>query len=803
MDKKSFELPLIALRGMVAYPNTTFSFDLSRFKSIEALENAMINNQTVFLTAQKDASEDDFNENNIFYTGTIVKVKQLLRMPGNLIRVLAEGEKRAAISDFLQKKPFFIAQVMEKGDYSNDITEAEGNALLNMMHEAFEKYSSLYKRIQPDFIMEVLSSESIEYLSNLLASKINFKLKDKQSILEEDSVRKRTIMVIKLINREIEFLTIQKEIDLKVKQKIDKSQKEYYLKEQLKVIQEELGEKEGISAEISEYEQRAEKIPMPDYVKDKFNKEIKRLKKMSYSSSESSVSRDYIELLLELPWNKATKENKNLKRAQQILDKEHFGLEKVKERVIEFLAVRHNTDNINAPVLCLSGPPGVGKTSIAKSIARALNRKYVRISLGGVRDEAEIRGHRKTYVGAMPGRIITALKQSESGNPLILLDEVDKISSDYKGDPSSALLEVLDGEQNFSFRDNYLELPFDLSNVLFICTANDLSTVPKALIDRFEIIEISSYTEEEKFNITDKFLLDKQIKKHGLKKSNLKIRKEAIFDIITYYTRESGVRQLERLISTLCRKAVKAILLNGENGIIVKTDNISEFLGKRKYLYNKINDKNEIGIVRGLAWTSAGGDTLSVEVNTMKGKGNFKLTGNVGKVMEESASAAISFIRANCDYLKIRENFYEDTDIHIHIPEGAVPKDGPSAGITMACAMISALKKVPVRNDVAMTGEITLRGKVLPIGGLKEKVLAAKRAGIKKIIIPFENARDLEDLPDYVKMEIEFVLAETMEDVISNCLAEEGLNVINNDRNDDNIIINKIEDDKMKTFIRD
>ncbi|MBR1444431.1 MAG: endopeptidase La [Firmicutes bacterium] len=768
MSKDIITIPVIALRGMTAFPNITVNIDVTRFKSIEALQNSVASGQSVFLASQRNAS-DEVTSDDLYQVGTIAKVKQIIKMPGNIIRVVAECEGKGEIHEMVQEKPFFIGEI-EKVETTNEMTEVEEEAIVDLMHEMFEKYTALSGRFMPDFIMDVLSSNSADELANLLAYRLGFSIEQKQEILEENDVKQKALLLLKRMNREIELLTIQKDISKQVRSKIDKNQKDFYLREQLKTINKELGNSEEEDDEIEEYVKKLRSMNVPEYVSEKMDKEIKRLRKIPISSSENIVSRDYIEMVLSLPWDKETKVSTDLKKAQEILDKDHYGLEKVKERIIEYLAVRQNTNNIDAPIICLSGPPGVGKTSIAKSIARALNRKYVRMSLGGIHDEAEIRGHRKTYIGAMPGRIITSIKQAGTKNPLILFDEIDKLGKDYKGDPASALLEVLDGEQNFSFRDNYLEMSFDISNVLFMCTANDISNIPQALKDRLEIIPLSSYTEEEKFHIAKDFLIPKQYKKHGLKKSNLKIKDEQIRDIINGYTREAGVRQLERMIGQICRKAVKKIMIDAVKSITVNSKNLSDFLGKVKFKEDKLSDSNEVGVVCGLAWTSVGGDTLSVEVNTTKGKGNFSITGNIGKVMDESAKAAISYIRANCKELSIDEDFYRKTDIHIHIPEGAVPKDGPSAGVTMTTAMVSALSHVPVRNDVAMTGEVTIRGKVLPIGGLKEKVLAAKRKGIKKIIIPYENESDLEEIPDYAKDGIEFVLAQKVDDVLENAL---------------------------------
>lgn len=770
MKENSFELPLIALRGSVAFPDSSISFDLSREKSINALEEATKKDKKIFLVSQIDITADEVDESGLYNIGTVIYVKQMLRLPGGIVRVMAQGLEKAKLIALNQSSPYLKATGEILQD-DNNLSDLEEEAYYDMLNEVFERYTALSQRLNPEFIMEVVSAVSTYYLTNLLACQSSLKYNDKQEILECDNLKDKVKLLLKKLNHEIEVLTIQREINLQVREKIDKNQREYFLREQAKTIQKELGEKDSFNSEIEEYEKKLEAINMPKEAKSKVQKEIERLKRIASSSSESVVARDYIELVLDLPWDKKDKEAKDIKKAENILNKDHYGLNDVKERIIEFLAVRQKTNGVDAPIICLVGPPGVGKTSIAKSVAKALNRKYVRMSLGGIRDEAEIRGHRKTYVGAMPGRFITALKQCGTNNPLILLDEIDKISKDYKGDPSSALLEVLDGEQNFSFRDNYLELPFDLSDVLFMCTANDISQVEPALKDRFEIIQLSSYTDEEKYNIATKFLVTKQLKKHNLKKSELKIKASAIKEIISHYTKEAGVRSLERQIQKICRKAVKMLSTEDIKEITVTKSNLADFLGSEKFKSDTINKENEIGSVCGLAWTSVGGTTLSVEVNTMKGSGKFSITGNIGKVMDESAKAAISYIRANATKLGIDEDFYSQKDIHIHIPEGAVPKDGPSAGVTMTTAMVSALKGVPVRREVAMTGEITIRGNVLAIGGLKEKVLAAKKAGIKKVIIPLENQGDLEELEAYVKDGIDFVLADNINTVLENALA--------------------------------
>lgn len=791
MDKnKCRELPLIALRGIVAFPNISFNFDISRLRSIEALENAMLMSQYLFLVAQKDVEKDDISKDDLYTVGTVVKIKQVMRLPGNLIRVSAEGIYKAEAKEILQEKPFFIAEVQpvsEKEDY-DESQNSKTEVFLSLLQEAFEEYSSVNGKLLPDYIMSVISSEDISFICNAIIGKGSFNYKIKQEILEENDILKKTEKTLTAVNKEIELLKIKKEIDLKVKAKIDKSQREYFLREQIRVINEELGDKDGIEADAAEYIKRAESIEMPLEVRERLKKEIERLKKISVQSSEGTVSRDYIELILDMPWEIFSKENKNIKKAQSILDKDHYGLEKIKERIVEFLAVRQNADSADVPVICLAGPPGVGKTSIAKSVARALNRKYCRMSLGGISDEAEIRGHRKTYVGAMPGRVISLIKQTKTRNPLILLDEIDKLRNERRGDPAAALLEVLDAEQNFAFRDNYLELPFDISQVLFMCTANNVENIPVALKDRLEIINIGSYTLEEKANIAVKYLIPKQLKKHGLSKAELKFRKDAVDEIIMFYTREAGVRQLERLIGKICRKTVKNMLVGEKIVSVVKSTDIFDFLGPRKFKTQEAEKKNQVGVVSGLAWTSVGGDTLDVESVAMKGKGIFKITGNAGDVMKESAEASISYIRANAEKFGISPDFYEKTDIHVHIPEGAVPKDGPSAGVTMVTSMISALTGIAVMKDVAMTGEITLRGRVLPIGGLKEKVLAAKQKGITTVIVPSDNFADIEELPQYIKSDINFVFAELVDDILPVALEKKYSKVIKKEKGDDDII---------------
>ncbi len=778
MDSNFKELPMVALRGRVFFPGRKVSFELMRKKSVAALEKATREGNFLFFAAQNDTSLDEISKEDIYEVGVVGKVEQVLKLPGGITKVFAECLGKFKIDRYNSNDKYFSVDVSEIIDVKYEKSESgleqkdfEYRALLKLLLETFDEYARLGKG-NPEFIMEIISSDSVEYISYALGDKIPFSISDKQNILEETDYSNRAKIMLNLLNREINALNIKKEIYSNVRAKIDKSQRNYFLREEIKVIQEELGEPDGIMAEVKEYTKRMNEIEnMPEHVRKRLEKEIERFKRMANSSAEGTVSRDYIELILDMPWGVFDKENNDIKNAWKVLDKDHYGLTEVKERIVEFLAVRKISKDINAPIICLVGPPGVGKTSIAKSVAKALNRKYVRMSLGGISDEAEIRGHRKTYVGAMPGRIVSYIKSAKTMNPLILLDEIDKIKNERRGDPSSALLEVLDGEQNFSFRDNYLEVSLDISKVLFMCTANSAEDIPTALRDRLEIINIGSYTHEEKLNIALKYLVSKQINANGLDKKQIKFSKESISEIISGYTREAGVRTLERLIGKVCRKSAKIISLEEESCISVKKINLEKFLGAKKYKEEYKDKSDKVGVVTGLAWTRVGGDTLSIETVIMKGKGNFKLTGNVGKVMEESANAAISYVRANADKYGIREDFYDEMDIHIHIPEGAVPKDGPSAGITMTLSMISALTGRPVRHNVAMTGEITLTGRVLPIGGLKEKIIAAKMFGIEKLILPFENESDFKEVPDYAKEGIDVVFVKDMEEVVKEGLA--------------------------------
>ncbi len=768
--KQKKQLPLLPLRGLTVFPFMTLYFDVGRDKSIKALEEAMINDQLIFLVAQKDASADSPGADDIYSIGTVSKVKQLLKLQGDTIRVLVEGINRAEIKKIVQDDPFFIAEVVETRVEEEDFVENEVEALKRRLVSAFEDYVKLSGKVSPDTALSVVEISNISQVSDIIANNIPLKVEQKQAILSEFHPLRRVEKLLEILYQETEILEIEKDINSKVRKQIDKLQKEYYLREQMKAIQTELGDREGIAGEVEEYKDKLKSAGLPEEVEKKVHKELDRLLKMPQGSAEGGVIRTYLDWIFDLPWSKSTQEHIDLKSAEEILEKDHYGLTKVKERIIEYLAVQKLKNSLKGPILCLVGPPGVGKTSIAKSIAKALNRNYVRISLGGVKDESEIRGHRRTYVGSMPGRIISALKQAGSNNPLILLDEIDKMSSDFRGDPASAMLEVLDSEQNFAFRDHYMELPFNLSNALFLTTANTLDTIPRPLLDRMEIINLSSYTEEDKANIAMKYLLPKQIKLHGLTTKNIRLDEGTVRDIINYYTREAGVRNLEREIGSVCRKVAKVIVSESKKSVTVNRNNLEKFLGVKRFRFDYAGEKDEIGIATGLAWTPVGGDTLSIEVNLMQGSGKLELTGHLGDVMKESAKAAMSFIRSRCTELKIDEKFHEKNDIHIHVPEGAIPKDGPSAGITLATAMVSALSGLPVNRKVAMTGEITLRGRVLPIGGLKEKVLAAHRAGIETIILPVDNEKDIEEIPQNVRQSLNFICASEMDTVLENAL---------------------------------
>lgn len=770
-DRKTVNLPLIPLRGLSIFPYMVLHFDVGRKKSIKALEAAMAKDQRIFLTTQFDIDNDSPESTDFFKVGTVCKIKQMLKLPGDAIRVLVEGIQRGEVDAIVDEEPYFRVEINTFTD-STDV-DKETRALMRSAVNAFEKYISISNRVSPDVILSVSAIDEPGRLADIIAAQITLKTDQKQQLINAIDVKVRLEILLKIIMTEIEILEVEKNINDKVKSQINKSQKEYYLREQIKAIRDELGEEEAQEDEIEEMRKQLKKLKLSKKIEKKVSNEIDRYSRLSPSSAESGVIRTYVNWILELPWKKETKDEIDLVKAQGILDEDHYGLESVKERVVEYLAVRDLTQSMKGPIICLVGPPGVGKTSIAKSIARSLNREFVRMSLGGVRDEAEIRGHRRTYIGAIPGRIINGIKEAGTKNPVFLFDEIDKLSSDFRGDPASALLEVLDPEQNKEFTDHYLEVPFDLSKVMFLTTANSLNTIPRPLLDRMEVIHVSGYTEFEKLNIARKYLVPKKMEEHGLQKSNLTLSDEGILEIIRKYTRESGVRELERKIADLSRKAAVRIAKGEVKCVRITDKNMDKYLGKSRYHYDLIADEDQIGIVTGLAWTTVGGDTLSIEVNTMKGKGKLQLTGQLGDVMKESAQAGLSYIRTVSKKYAIDENFYENLDMHIHIPEGAIPKDGPSAGITMATAMISALSGIPVNRYVAMTGEITLRGRVLPIGGFKEKSLAAKRAGIKKILFPFENLKDLEDVPESIRKEIQFVPVKTMDEVLEHALVKE------------------------------
>ena len=766
MDTMIMKMPAVALRGMVILPGMVAHFDVSRAKSIKAVEEAMMDEQKIFLVAQKDVEQENPDIEDLFKIGIIAEVKQVIKLQNNIVRILVEGKERAELSAFLENPDYLLAEIIRFDEEVDDgLPEEAKEAMLRSIQETFGKYVVVNPKMGKELQRQLSEITDLEKLMNQLANSLPVHFEEKQKILDAVSMTERYEVLMALLLKEIEITAIKNDFQAKVKAHVDKNQKEYLLREQMKVIREELGE-DNTESDADHFMDALGKIKADKEVKEKIKKEIDRFKNISSSSSESAVARGYIETLLELPWNKTSRDNKDLKNAEQILNADHYGLEKVKERMLEFLAVRNLTSKGESPIICLVGPPGTGKTSIARSVAKALDKKYVRISLGGVRDEAEIRGHRRTYVGAMPGRIVNGLRSAGVKNPLMLLDEIDKMSSDYKGDTASALLEVLDAEQNKKFRDHYVEIPIDLSEVLFIATANSVQDIPRPLLDRMELIEVTSYTENEKLHIAKEHLLAKQMERNGVRPEQLAITDKAMAKIISGYTREAGVRNLERKLGEICRKAARPLYEGEKEKIKVTEQNLEKFLGKEKYSFDKKNDTDEVGIVRGLAWTSVGGDTLEIEVNIMPGKGEFQLTGQLGDVMKESAQAGISYIRSVSEEYHIPKKFFQENDIHIHIPEGAVPKDGPSAGITMATAMLSAITKTPIRADVAMTGEITLRGRVLPIGGLKEKTLAAKNAGIKTICVPKKNEKDIDEISPEIKKGLEIVFVEQMKDVL-------------------------------------
>lgn len=772
MDTMIMKMPAVALRGMVILPGMVAHFDVSRAKSIKAVEEAMMDEQKIFLVAQKDVEQENPDIEDLFKIGIIAEVKQVIKLQNNIVRILVEGKERAELSAFLENPDYLLAEIIRFDEEVDDgLPEEAKEAMLRSIQETFGKYVVVNPKMGKELQRQLSEITDLEKLMNQLANSLPVHFEEKQKILDAVSMTERYEVLMALLLKEIEIIAIKNDFQAKVKAHVDKNQKEYLLREQMKVICEELGE-DNTESDADHFMDALGKIKADKEVKEKIKKEIDRFKNISSSSSESAVARGYIETLLELPWNKTSRDNKDLKNAEQILNADHYGLEKVKERMLEFLAVRNLTSKGESPIICLVGPPGTGKTSIARSVAKALDKKYVRISLGGVRDEAEIRGHRRTYVGAMPGRIVNGLRSAGVKNPLMLLDEIDKMSSDYKGDTASALLEVLDAEQNKKFRDHYVEIPIDLSEVLFIATANSVQDIPRPLLDRMELIEVTSYTENEKLHIAKEHLLTKQMERNGIRPEQLAITDKAMAKIISGYTREAGVRNLERKLGEICRKAARPLYEGEKEKIKVTEQNLEKFLGKEKYSFDKKNDTDEVGIVRGLAWTSVGGDTLEIEVNIMPGKGEFQLTGQLGDVMKESAQAGISYIRSVSEEYHIPKKFFQENDIHIHIPEGAVPKDGPSAGITMATAMLSAITKTPVRADVAMTGEITLRGRVLPIGGLKEKTLAAKNAGIKTICVPKKNEKDIDEISPEIKKGLKIVFVEQMKDVLDVAFAK-------------------------------
>ena len=773
MDNEIKSLPMVPLRGMTIMPGMVVHFDVSRARSIAAVQEAMVEEQKIFLTAQKSIDTEEPGAEDVYEIGTVGTVRQIIKLPKQIVRVLVSGETRGRLKKIEFSEPYLRAEVELLEEHDQEMPEdVNSEAMERSLKDMLVEYSSKNGKMSKESVAQLMEIKGLRRLVDEIAANIPLYYTDQQEILNETDLKKRyEKLAFRLVN-EVQIMDIKEEIQRKVKERVDKHQREYILREQLKLIREELGEDSTVS-DAEEFEASLKKLKAPKEVKDKLQKEISRFKSSMNSPAESGVIRTYIETLLEMPWDKASKDNQDINYAKQVLEEDHYGLEQVKERILEFLAVRTLTQKGESPILCLAGPPGTGKTSIAKSLARALKKPYVRISLGGVRDEAEIRGHRKTYVGAMPGRIANGIRTAGVKNPVMLLDEIDKVSTDYKGDTFSALLEVLDSEQNSRFRDHYLEVPLDLSEVMFITTANTLQTIPRPLLDRMEVIEITSYTENEKLHIAAEHLIPKQLEKHGLTASQLTFSRHAVWKMARNYTKEAGVRQLEREIGNVCRKAAKEILTTGREKIAVTDRNIHRFLGKEKYTYQMANPAPEIGIVRGLAWTSVGGDTLQIEVNVMPGSGELMLTGQLGDVMKESAQTGISYIRSVSGRYGIEEDFFEKHDIHVHIPEGAVPKDGPSAGITMATAMLSAVTGKRVRADLAMTGEITLRGRVLAIGGLKEKLLAAKSAGIKTVLIPKDNRADAEELSVEITKGLEILPVENMEEVLSRALADE------------------------------
>ncbi|AKF92270.1 endopeptidase La [Brevibacillus laterosporus] len=767
----SREIPLLPLRGLLVYPSMVLHLDVGREKSVRALERAMVDDNYILLSTQEDVQVEEPDAEQIYSVGTVARVKQMLKLPNGTIRVLVEGLERASINEYLQRDDYYYVSITYLPETRENENEIE--AMVRTVLQQFEQYIKISKKVSPETLSSVSDIEEAGRMADVIASHLPLKIKDKQDVLEAVDVHRRLEILLNILNNEREVLELERRIGQRVKKQMEKTQKEYYLREQMKAIQKELGERDGRNGEMDDLREQLLQSDAPERIKVKLEKELDRLDKMPATSAESSVVRTYIDTLLSLPWTKKTEDNLDIDHAETILNEDHYGLEKPKERILEYLAVQKLVSDLKGPILCLVGPPGVGKTSLGKSIARAMGRKFIRISLGGVRDEAEIRGHRRTYVGAMPGRIIQSMRQAGTVNPVILLDEIDKLASDFRGDPASALLEVLDPNQNEKFSDHYVEEVYDLSNVIFLTTANTLHTIPRPLLDRMETIEISGYTELEKFHIMQDYLLPKNIKSHGITKEKLQVADEAMMKVIRQYTREAGVRNLNREAANLCRKAAKIIVSGEKKRVVVTPKTLENLLGKPRFRYGLAEKEDQVGSVTGLAWTQVGGDTLNVEVSVYPGKGTLTLTGQLGDVMKESAQAALSYIRSRAGQWDITQDFLEKNDIHIHVPEGAIPKDGPSAGITMATALLSALTNIPVRKEVGMTGEITLRGRVLPIGGLKEKVLSAHRAGLTTIILPIENEKDLEDIPDSVKNDMTFHPVEQMDDVIKYAFVQE------------------------------
>jgi ATP-dependent Lon protease len=762
---------------MLVFPYTVIHLDVGRKKSIKAIEEAMLENKEIFLATQKEAQDDDPEEADIYQVGTVAEIRQILKMPGGTMRVLVEGLHRAEIRSYVAHDPYIQVKIEEFKDDPHD-KAAELEALMRTLVSQFEQYVRVSKKVPPETVVTVVAIEEPGRLADVVASHLSLRIHEKQKILEARDISQRLEFMCDILAKEMEVLELERKINIRVRKQMEKTQKEYYLREQMKAIQKELGEKDERTAEVEELKERIEEAKLPKDAHEKAYKELERLEKMPPMVAEAVVVRNYLDWMLSLPWSAETKDRLDLKVAEAILDEDHYGLEKPKERILEYLAIRKLAKKMKGPILCLVGPPGVGKTSLGKSVARSLGRKFVRMSLGGIRDEAEIRGHRRTYVGSMPGRVLQGMKQAGSKNPVFLLDEIDKMTMDFRGDPASALLEVLDPEQNFSFSDHYLEIPFDLSKVMFITTANSVYNIPRPLLDRMELIEISSYTEEDKVHIAKDYLVPKQVKEHGLKPKNISFSEGAIRKIIRNYTREAGVRNLEREIASLCRKVARQVVEDRNIHVNLTASMVSKYLGKERYRFGVAESENQIGVATGLAWTETGGDILAIEVALYKGQGKLILTGKLGDVMKESAQAALTYVRSRAEELGISQHTLDENDIHLHVPEGAIPKDGPSAGITIASALASAMAGLPVRSDVAMTGEITLRGRILPIGGVKEKVLAAHRAGIKMVLLPEDNKKDIEDIPAAVRKKIQFQLVSHMDQVLDIALQKK--EVLNN-----------------------